>query len=577
MRRQLRVSLGQHSLVGAHDTNQDFFGACLPSGYALASKGVALAIADGISSSNVSQIASATAVRSFLEDYYATSELWTVRRSAQRVLAASNAWLHAHTMRGDGRFDKDRGYVCTFSALILKGRDVHMLHVGDSRIFRLHPQSLEQLSEDHRVWHASESYLARALGTGQSLEIDYCHWEASVGDIYLLATDGAYAHLDARVIHDMLARHPGDLDAAAAELVQHARDAGSDDDATLQILRIDELPDDDGAPVQLRRDTLSLPPVLTPGMEFEGFRIIRELQISARSHVHLAVDQLSGQQLVLKTPSIDLRHDPAYLDQFVFEEWVARRIDNPHIIKAWRGERPRNFLFVAMEFIDGQTLAQWMIDHPRPSLDQVRNIVVQLAKGLDSLHRREMLHRDIRPENVMIDRNGTVRIIDLATVHAAGLAEGCRSASAETAPGTLQYMAPECLLGEAPTDQADLFALAAMSYQMLCGQLPYGLDAARVRTQHDLRSLRYVPLRHHRPDLPAWLDSIFAQALHIAPHKRQQATSEFAHQLQAPAGEFRPQRSTPLIERDPVLFWKCSTTLLALSTTALLILRLMGK
>jgi serine/threonine protein phosphatase PrpC len=177
MPKQLRVSLGQHSLVGAHPVNQDFYGASQPTGYALASKGLALAIADGISSSNVSQIASAMAVNSFLGDYYSTCDAWTVRRSAQRVLAATNAWLHAQTMRGDGRFDKDRGYVCTFSALILKGRDLHMLHVGDSRICRLHAHSLERLTDDHRVWHSeTESYLARALGTGPHLDIDYCSW-----------------------------------------------------------------------------------------------------------------------------------------------------------------------------------------------------------------------------------------------------------------------------------------------------------------------------------------------------------------------------------------------------------------
>lgn len=577
MPKQLRVSLGQHSLVGAHPVNQDFYGASQPTGYALASKGLALAIADGISSSNVSQIASAMAVNSFLGDYYSTCDAWTVRRSAQRVLAATNAWLHAQTMRGDGRFDKDRGYVCTFSALILKGRDLHMLHVGDSRICRLHAHSLERLTDDHRVWHSeTESYLARALGTGPHLDIDYCSWEAAVGEVYVLATDGAYEYLDAAAIHQAMAAHADDLDAAAAQLVQQARAAGSDDDATLQLLRIDELPDDETPYARLRRENLALPPVLAPGMVFEGFRIARELQISARSHVHLAVDEASGQQLVLKTPSVDLRGDPAYLDSFAFEEWVARRVDSPHVARAWSGDRARHALYVAMEYIDGQTLAQWMIDHPQPSLDAVRSIVEQLAMGLEALHRREMLHRDIRPENVMIDRNGTVRIIDLATVYVAGLAEGTRAHGQETAPGTLQYIAPECLLGHEASIQADLFALAAMSYQMLCGQLPYGLNAARVQTRQDLQNLRYVPIRHHRPALPAWLDAVFARALSVSPQKRHAAVSEFAYDLRVPPAQFSPTRSAPLIERDPVLFWKCTTALLAIVTSVLAVARVLG-
>ena len=577
MSKTLRVTLGQASLAGTHATNQDFHGALLPRGHQLASKGIALALADGISSSQVSQLASQTAVRSFLEDYYATSEAWSVRRAAERVLSATNAWLHAQTMGSDGRFEKDRGYVCTFSALILKGRDLHLIHVGDSRIYRLHPQALEQLTEDHRVRLSStESYLGRALGAGPYVEIDYRGWEAEAGEIYLLATDGAYGHLHAEDIHAALREHPADLDAAATDLVSLARRRGSDDDATLQLLRIDELPASDAPHPQLRREGLSLPPTLAPRMEFEGFTILREMQVSARSHLHLAVDNSSGQQYVIKTPSVDLSQDADYLDRFVLEEWIARRIDSPHVIKTWPSDRPRTHLFVAMEFIDGQTLAQWMRDNPHPGLDSARSIIEQLAQGLQALHRREMLHQDLRPENVMIDHQGTVKLIDLATAHVEGLAEYHRDALVSAAvPGTLQYSAPEYLLGKGGSPRSELFALAAITYQMLSGQLPYGLNAARVRTPQDLRSLRYVPLRHHRPDLPAWVDAVLAKALHPNPAKRQEVISEFIHDLKAPGAQFHQQRTTPLIERNPVLFWKCSTALLTLAVLTLLALRIL--
>lgn len=576
MNKSLRVTLGQASLAGAHGTNQDFHGAFLPRGHQLASKGIALALADGISSSQVSQLASQTAVRSFLEDYYATSEAWSVRRAAERVLSATNAWLHAQTMASDGRFEKDRGFVCTFSALILKGRDLHLLHVGDSRIFRLHPQALEQLTEDHRVRLSStESYLGRALGAGPYVEIDYRGWEAEVGEIYLLATDGAYGHLQAEDIHAALRQHPANLDAAATDLVSLARSRGASDDATLQLLRIDELPASDAPHPQLRREGLALPPALAPRIEFEGFTILREMQVSARSHLHLAVDNISGLQYVIKTPSVDLSQDADYLDRFVLEEWIARRVDSPHVVKTWPGERPRTHLFVAMEFIDGQTLAQWMRDNPHPSLDSARSIIEQLAQGLQALHRREMLHQDLRPENVMIDHQGTVKLIDLATAHVEGLAEYHRDAFVTAVPGTLQYTAPEYLLGQGGSQRSELFALAAITYQMLTGQLPYGLEASRVRSPADLRRLRYVPVRHLRPDLPQWVDAVLAKALHPTPAKRQEVISEFIHDLKAPGARFHSQRSTPLIERNPVLFWKGSTALLSLAVLVLIALRVL--
>jgi serine/threonine protein phosphatase PrpC len=573
----LRVTLGQHSLAGPHSVNQDFHGAMLPEGALRVSKGIAVALADGIGSSRVSQVASAAAVRGFLDDYYATSDAWSVRRSAQRVLNATNSWLHAQTMRSDARFDKDSGYVCTFSALILKGRDLHLLHVGDARIHRLHPNALEQLTEDHRVHLSSvESYLGRALGASANVEIDYRCWEAEVGEVYLLATDGAYAHLDAEAVHQALAECGDDLDKAAQRLVATAQAKGGNDDSTVQLLRIDELPAPDAAQLLQQRKGLALPPALSPRDSFEGFRLVRELHVSSRSHVHLAVDEATGQQVVLKLPSVDLRDDADYLDRFVLEEWVARRIDNIHVLKASPIDRARQHLYVAMEYVDGQTLAQWMIDHPAPTLDSVRGIVEQLARGLQALHGKEMLHQDLRPENVMIDRTGTVRIIDLASTHVAGLADSARDRRALAIEGTLQYTAPEYFVGHGGSTRSDLFSLGVIAYQMLTRQLPYGLQVSRVRSTVDANRLRYVPVRHFRPDLPAWVDAVLQKVLHPDPARRQQAASEFAHDLKAPGREFLRPRQAALIERHPVLFWQCTTVLLAAVLVVLLGLRVMG-
>jgi serine/threonine protein phosphatase PrpC len=574
----LRVTLGQHTQAGRKAVNQDFHGAMLPLEPLRASKGIALAQADGIGSSAVSQEASAAAVTGFLDDYYATSDAWSVRRSAQRVLAAMNAWLHAQTMRSPARFDKDLGYVCTFSALILKGREVHLLHVGDSRIYRLHAKSLEQLTEDHRVRvSSSESLLARALGAGPNVEIDYRCMTAEVGEIYLLATDGAYSHLDAAAVHDALAQQPDELDAAAAALVAAARSRGADDDATVQLLRIDALPEVNPLSLQVQRAGLALPPSLSPRMRFEGYTVVRELHASARSHVHLAVDDLTGQQVALKTPSVDRRDDPEYLDTFTLEEWVARRIHSPHVVAACAGGRPRSHVYTAMEFVDGQTLAQWMTDHPRPDLDSVRGIVAQVARGLQAFHGKEMLHQDLRPENLMIDRTGTVRIIDFASTHVAGLTEGMPGAGAVAIAGTLQYTAPEYFVGGGASARSDLFSLAVLTYRMLGGGLPYGLQVARLRSPADLKRLRYVPVRQLRPELPDWLDGVLQKALHPDPAKRQEAVSEFVHDLRSPGPQFHRRRAPPLVQRHPVAFWQAVAFVLALAVLLLLALRVYGR
>src|SRR6478752_6725999 len=189
----LLVRVGQHSEAGRKPANQDFCGATLPTGAPLAGKGVAVALADGISSSEVSRLASQAAVSGFLADYYCTPDAWSVQRSAERVLAATNSWLFAQTQQGAGRWDKDLGWVCTFSALVIRSRTAHLFHVGDGRIWQVQGHTLEQLTNDHRV-HAGggRSYLGRALGVSGQVEIDHRSLAVAEGDTFVLTTDGVH-------------------------------------------------------------------------------------------------------------------------------------------------------------------------------------------------------------------------------------------------------------------------------------------------------------------------------------------------------------------------------------------------
>ena len=120
MPNQLSVTLGQSSDKGRKKTNQDFYGALVPDEPVLSTKGIALGIADGISSSNVSRLASEAAIRSLLDDYYCTSETWSVKKSVTHALAATNSWLYSQSQKSEYRYDKDKGYVCTLSAIVIK-------------------------------------------------------------------------------------------------------------------------------------------------------------------------------------------------------------------------------------------------------------------------------------------------------------------------------------------------------------------------------------------------------------------------------------------------------------------------
>ncbi|MGV7032067.1 bifunctional protein-serine/threonine kinase/phosphatase [Methylobacterium symbioticum] len=572
----LTLTLGQHSEAGRKAANQDFHGALIPGRPALALKGAAIAIADGIGSSPVSHVASETAVKSFLTDYYDTPDTWSVKTSARRVIGATNSWLHAETRRNrhlhDPEGGRDRGYVTTFSALVLRSRTAHIFHVGDARIARVAGRSLEDLTEDHRVVVAAgETYLGRALGAAAHVEIDHRTVAIERGDVFVLTTDGVHEHVRPEAIVAAIARNGDDLGQAARDIVRCAYENGSGDNLTVQIVRIDAVPAGDRAELADRVEDLPPAPLLDPPTEFDGYHVLRTLHASARSHVYLARDTETGDPVALKVPATELRADPAALRRLVMEEWVARRVDSPHLLKAPPQTRRRSHLYAVMAYVEGQSLAQWMRDNPLPEPEAVRRIVEQIARGVQALHRREMVHQDLRPQNILIDAAETVRIVDFGSTRVAGLAE--EGAAAEPMLGTLQYTAPECLAGDPASPASDIFSVGVIAYQMLTGRLPYGAEAARSLGAARGRRLHYVSVAAARPGLPPYLDAALRKAVHPNPALRYDALSAFVHDLRHPNPSLPGVRRAALLERNPVLFWKLVSLALALTVLALLLSR----
>ena len=559
MNSSLTIEVGQHTSAGLKAENQDSCGARLPPEPQLGMKGAAFAIADGISSSSVSAIASETAVKSFLDDYYCTSDGWSVQSAADQVLKATNAWLYAQTQQSPYRYDKNKGYVCTFSAAVFKGTEAHLFHLGDSRIFRLRRGSLEQLTHDHRQWVGEHhSYLDRALGVDQRVDVDYKRLTLEAGDLFIFTTDGVHECLSQQTLVEHLSRQGKDLEQAAKTLVAKALANGSNDNLTVQLVRIIALPETTPGSLE-QAGSLPLPPLLRGGDDFDGYRIERGIHASSRSHVYLATDLATGSKVILKAPSIDLSEDPAYRQRLLMEEWIARRVSSAHVVRAVVSHRPRNYLYAAMELAQGQTLRQWMTDNPNPSLETVRGIVEQVAKGLQALHRAEILHQDLRPENIMISDAGTVTLIDLGSARVDGIAESYVDSAMENGQrilGTAIYSAPEYFLGDMGTPRSDLFSLAVLTYHLLSGEFPYGTRVARCTTVAAQHKLRYRSVLSESLEIPAWVDAALKKALQPSPLRRHEALSEFVHELRQPNPQYVNATRPPLMERYPVRFWQ---------------------
>ena len=574
MSHQLKITAGQYSDKGRKESNQDFHGIYVPREPQLGAKGIAIALADGISSSDVSQEAAQSAVTGFLEDYYCTSDAWSVKKSGEHVLTATNSWLHSQTQQSHHRYDRERGYVCTFSGVVIKSRTAHIFHVGDARIYRLRGAELEQLTEDHRVRVSSvQSYLARAMGMDRKVDVDYQALPLAEGELLLLTTDGVYEFIDGTGIAAAIAGCGGDLDQAAKAIVDQALERGSTDNLTIQIIRIDQLPSPESNEMVRQIAELPFPPLLDARINFDGYQIIREIKGSARSHIYLAVDSESGERVVIKTPAVDQQANPAYLERFLMEEWIAKRINSPHVVKPCAQTRQRHYIYVVTEYIEGQTLAQWMIDNPKPDLPTVRGLIEQIAKGLQAFHRLEMVYQDLKPDNIMIDSSGTVKIIDFGATRVAGIMEIATPIEQINLLGSAAYAAPEYFLGENGSQRSDIFSLGVIAYQMLSGKLPYGVEVAKSRTKAAQRKLAYQTVLNEEREIPVWIDDAIRKAVEPDPFERYEVLSEFVYDLHHPNNEFLNKTRPPLIERNPVIFWKSVSFVLMLALVGVSVVR----
>jgi len=557
MQKQLKVSISQYSDKGRKDTNQDFHDIRIPKEPQFTNKGIAVAIADGISSSDVSQIASKVCVTSFLIDYFSTPESWSVKKSGQRVLASINSWLYSQSKQGLHHYDKDRGYVSTFSGMIIRSSTAHIFYAGDTRIYRLRANKLEQLSEDHRLWVSKEkSYLSRALGMDSQVTVEYDSFQIEENDIFILMTDGVYECVSSDFIIYTLEKNEKSFGSVAKIISDKAYDQGSEDNLTIQLIRINSLGDKNVDETNKELRGKPFPPILEARSSFDGYNIIRVLSASSRSHVYLAQDNETKTSVVIKAPSIDLRDDKSYLERFMMEEWVAIRLNSPYVAKSYLQTRKRNYLYTVCEFIEGQTLSQWMIDNPKPKLEEVRDIAEQIAKGLLAFHRQEMIHQDIRPENIIIDTTGTVKIIDFGSTRVEGIMDINTYHEQENLLGTALYSAPEYFLGKIGTPRSDLFSLGIIVYQMLSGRFPYGVLVARSNTKAAQKKLKYASLDTEESNIPVWIDETLKKALQVDPYDRYAELSEFIYDLRHPNTEFVNRTRPPLIERHPVILWK---------------------
>jgi serine/threonine protein kinase len=386
-------------------------------------------------------------------------------------------------------------------------------------------------------------------------------------DRFLLCSDGVHAFLPPEAMADILRERSASEDSARA-LIAAALAAGSTDNCTALVLDVVDLPTAESADIGAAITQLPLIPVPIAGEAVDGF--VLKVLVSDGRYTRLfgAVDEIEGGEVVLKFPKPQVAAVDTYRAAFLREAWVGARVHSQ-----WVGrtiELPpgrQTCLYTVMPLYAGELLESRLARRPGIGLEEGRNIAIKLARAVAALHNAGIIHRDIKPDNVILEAEGSLKLIDLGVVRVPGMEDFPSS----DIPGTTAYMAPEMFTGEPGNAATDIYALGTTLFRAFTGEFPYGnIDAVS-----GPRRTRPAPLSNLRPDLPAWLQAALARAIAHDPAERFRDAGDFAVEMEtgparAPVGAGRPQT---FYERKPVLFWQGVSALLALALAATLWLR----
>ncbi|MFJ7795517.1 protein kinase [Pseudomonas sp. NPDC096950] len=534
----LQLSFAEASAIGPREENQDALRLVTPAPALAASKGYLFAIADGVSQCADGGLAARSTLQALALDYYATPETWGVAQALDRLLSAQNRWLQAN---GGGQ-----PLLTTVSALVMRGRRFTLAHVGDCRVYRWHADQLQRVSEDH-VWDqpGMQHVLKRALGLDQHLVLDFLDGELRLDERFVLLSDGVWAVLGDTAIAGILRDQP-DLQSAAQTLVNAAHLAGSQDNASALLVRVDALGETSIGDALIHLQQWPLPPTLKPGQFFEGWQVEGVLAQSQQSLLYRVRDA-QQQAWLLKTLPGHLHDDHLAGQALLSEEWFLKRVAGRHFPEVHAASQRQHLYYVMREY-SGSTLAQ-LQDRTGPlSLAQWQELAERLLRAVGMLHRRQILHRDIKPENLLLGDDGELRLLDFGLAYCPGLSEDQPSAL----PGTPSYIAPEAFRGEAPTPQQDLYAVGVTLFFLLTGQYPYGEIEAFQRPRFGVP----VSASRYRPDLPEWLALSLERAVAVDPLQRFETAEEWLLLLEQGERRSLSVRPRPLLEREPLKVWR---------------------
>jgi serine/threonine protein phosphatase PrpC len=536
------------------DHNEDYVGFWQPQSQdEKRSRGAVAVLADGVGGMDRGEVASRMAVETSLTTFReAPEEEKTPQQLISQMFTAANLAVYDKGMENHG---KSR-MATTLCIVVLRNDEIVVGNVGDSRVYLVRKGEIRQLSTDHSYVGMQQKFgliseqdaktsdhrniLTRSVGQDPVVRVDVESSTAFKGDRVVLCSDGLYAYVADSEIADIVSRlSPAQ---ACRQLVALAEQRGTDDNLSVQILLINEVEKFSyyrGVPMY--HEATATPTAgyeLQPGKTLDNrFFITETISRSGMATIFKATDLKTKETVAVKVPFMEFESDPGFYSRFQREEEIGIRLNHPYILRFIPEEEDehRSRPYIVTEYLRGYTLAHLLNSmRPMPEKDALR-FASRLCEALAYMHEHGVIHRDLKPQNIMICYDGTLRIVDFGIAKSA---EGKRITFTGFTPavGTPDYMAPEQVRGKRGDERTDIYSLGAMLYEMVAGATPFENENENMFVIMNARVTGDpVAPRKRNPDVLPQVEEIILHAMERDPDKRYQTAQAMKAELDDPA------------------------------------------
>ncbi len=567
----------------ARENNEDFVGFWQPEGLdEKRSRGAAVLLADGVGGLHRGEVASRLAVETALRAFREAPGEQTPQQLLTQMFNAANLAVYDKGMEDHG---KSR-MATTLAAAVLRNNEIVVGNVGDSRVYLVRKGEIKQLSTDHTYTGMQQKFgliseqdakssenrsiLTRSVGQEPVIRTDVESATLFKGDKVVLCSDGLYAFVADSEIADIVSRlSPAQ---ACRQLVALAEQRGTTDNISVQVLQINDVEKVAyyrGVPIYEERADSTARYELRPGQTLDDrFLILETISRSGMATIFKATDLKTNEAVAVKVPLLEFESDPGFYSRFLREEEIGSRLHHPYILKFIPvGEEERSRPYVVTEYLRGYTLAHLLTSVRPMSEKDAIELAGRICEALSYMHGQGVVHRDLKPQNIMLCYDGTIRIMDFGIAKAK---EGRRLTFTGFTPavGTPDYMAPEQVKGKRGDERTDIYSLGAMLYEMVVGVKPFEGESENPFVIMNARVTGDpVAPRKRNPNVSPQIEEIILHAMERDSKNRFQSAAAMKAELDDPASVQLTGRCDRL--QAPILWkrgWK-KTVLIVLAVS----------